>query len=122
MAKELLFSLTIKDFEVQTFCAGGPGGQHQNKTASAVRIVHRASGAVGESREEREQSRNKKKAFERCVNSKEFKLWTKLKASEIISGETTQEKLDRLMADENILTEVKDKNGKWVRQEGELSE
>ncbi len=69
MSKELLFSLTIKDFEVQTFCAGGPGGQHQNKTASAVRIIHRASGAIGESREEREQSRNKKKAFERCVNS-----------------------------------------------------
>ena len=122
MSKELLFSLTIKDFEVQTFCAGGPGGQHQNKTSSAVRIVHRPSGAVGESREEREQSRNKKKAFERCVNSKEFKLWTKIKASEIISGETVQEKLDRLMAEENIVTEVKDSKGKWVKAEGELNE
>ena len=40
MEKKLLFSITRKDFDVQTFCAGGPGGQHQNKTASAVRIVH----------------------------------------------------------------------------------
>lgn len=50
--KELLFSLTKKDFRIETFRSGGKGGQHQNKTDSGVRIVHLESGAVGESREE----------------------------------------------------------------------
>lgn len=40
MGKKLLFSLNKKDFTVQTFKAGGPGGQHQNKTDSAVRITN----------------------------------------------------------------------------------
>ena len=48
-----LFSITKKDFEVQTFRAGGKGGQHQNKTDSAVRIIHRESGAASEPRSER---------------------------------------------------------------------
>lgn len=121
MNKELLFSLTIKDFEVQTFRSGGAGGQHQNKTESGVRIIHRPSGAVGESRDEREQPRNKRKAFTRCVESERFKLWVKIKASEIISEETIQQKLDRLMSEENILTEVKDEKGRWIKQYGELT-
>ena len=61
--KELLFSLTKKDFVVETFRAGGKGGQKQNKTDSGVRIKHPASGAVAESREERSQHQNKKIAF-----------------------------------------------------------
>lgn len=48
MKKEKLFSITKKDFDIQTFASGGPGGQHQNKTASGV--SHRDSGAVGESK------------------------------------------------------------------------
>jgi len=38
MSKELLFSLTKKDFRVDTFRAGGKGGQKQNKTNSGVRV------------------------------------------------------------------------------------
>lgn len=121
MNKELLFSITIKDFEVQTFRSGGAGGQHQNKTESGVRVIHRPSGAVGESREEREQARNKKTAFSKCVKSEKFKLWIKIKASEIISEETVEQRLDRLMMEENILTEVKDDKGRWVKEERNLN-
>jgi len=53
MPKEKLFSITKKDLEIQTFCSGGLGGQHQNKTASGVRIIHRASGAVDRTSDER---------------------------------------------------------------------
>ena len=53
--KKLLFSVTRDDCNWQTFRSGGPGGQHQNKVESGVRCVHRASGAVGESRSERSQ-------------------------------------------------------------------
>ena len=112
--KELLFSVTKKDFDVQTFCSGGAGGQHQNKTESGVRIVHKDSGAVGESREERDQIRNKKTAFNRCVKSKKFQNWIKLKASEMMMEETVEAKINRMMEESNIRTEVKNEKGQWA--------
>jgi len=50
---------------VETFMAGGKGGQHQNRTESAVRLVHIPTGTVATSREERSQHRNKGIALER---------------------------------------------------------
>jgi peptide chain release factor 2 len=46
------------DLEMQTFTSGGPGGQHQNKTQSGVRLIHKPSGIRGESRTERSQHKN----------------------------------------------------------------
>jgi protein subunit release factor B len=71
----MIVSTTIKDCKVQTFRSGGPGGQHQNKTNTGVRIIHEPSGAVGISREERSQLLNKRKAFRRMAESKEYKIW-----------------------------------------------
>ena len=51
--------------EVQTFRAGGKGGQHQNATESGVRIIHLPSGIRVESRGERSQHRNRAIALER---------------------------------------------------------
>lgn len=53
--KILLFSLTKKDFEIQTFCTGGKGGQHRNAKQNGVRIIHTASGARAEHRDGRDQ-------------------------------------------------------------------
>ena len=50
---------------VETFMAGGKGGQHQNKTESGVRLVHRPTGVRTESRKERSQHRNKVIALHR---------------------------------------------------------
>ena len=79
----LLFSVTKKDLRIEYFCAGGPGGQHQNKTASACRITHPPSGAVGECREERHQGMNQKTAFKRMVHSSKFQTWLKISAAEM---------------------------------------
>ena len=46
------------DLEKQTFTSGGPGGQHQNKTQSGVRLIHLPTGVRGESRTERSQHKN----------------------------------------------------------------
>ncbi len=50
---------------VETFMAGGPGGQHQNRTESAVRLIHLPTGLRVLAREERSQYRNRTKAVER---------------------------------------------------------
>ncbi len=53
--------IVIKDTDLRTdtFSAGGPGGQHQNKTQSGVRLTHMPSGIAAESRTERSQHKNK---------------------------------------------------------------
>lgn len=73
--KKLLFSLTSKDFEFQTFCTGGKGGQHRNAKQNGVRCIHPPSGARAEHRDGRDQFRNKMEAFRKCVNTPEFKAW-----------------------------------------------
>ena len=50
---------------VETFTAGGRGGQHQNRTESGVRLVHLPTGIVVTAREERSQFRNKAVALSR---------------------------------------------------------
>jgi protein subunit release factor A len=51
--------------EVSTYVGGGPGGQHRNKTASAVRIVHLPTGVTVTATERRSQLRNRSAALER---------------------------------------------------------
>lgn len=70
-----VLSVTLKDCRVDTFHAGGKGGQNQNTRDTGVRIVHPPSGAVGESREQRSQLQNKKAAFRRMAESAKFRLW-----------------------------------------------
>ncbi|PDT02606.1 peptide chain release factor H [Rhizobium chutanense] len=53
------------DLRFETLRAGGPGGQHQNTTDSAVRVLHRPTGLVVTARDERSQHRNKALALRR---------------------------------------------------------
>ena len=55
----------LRDCDVETYRASGPGGQHRNKTESAVRMTHRPTGLVRVATEHRSQLRNRELALER---------------------------------------------------------
>jgi len=57
LADDIQIEIKESELEMQTFCSGGPGGQHQNKTQSGVRLIHK-SGVRAESRTERSQHKN----------------------------------------------------------------
>jgi len=54
-----------KDCDIETYRASGPGGQHRNKTESAVRVTHRPTGITRVATEHRSQLRNRELALER---------------------------------------------------------
>lgn len=117
MNKEKLFSVT--DFEVTHFKGSGPGGQSRNKNATAVRIAHKASGARGESQELKSQAQNKKRAFNRLVNSKEFQRRLRIRAAEAMGQETIEEKVEKDLQPKNLKVETKEE-GKWVEDENDM--
>lgn len=111
--KELLFSVTKKDLKIEATKGSGPGGQHRNKKDTAIRITHIESGAVGYSCDQRSQLQNKRKAFLRMANSKEFKLWQKKKIAKVLLGKEqikkeVQQAVNNAMNEENLKIEYFD--------------
>lgn len=100
--RELIFSTSIKDCEVQTFRGSGPGGQHRNKTDTGVRVKHHPSGAVGEDCSTRSQLDNKRSAFRKMGESSVFQVWVKTKA---LGLRPIEDVVDEMMSDEFLKIE-----------------
>jgi protein subunit release factor B len=116
--RKRILSVTKKDFEIQTFRAGGKGGQHQNKRDTGVRMIHRDSGARGESREHKSQKANREAAFARLVLTDTFQTWLKLETAKRLQDEheirrRISRDVEKMMVPRNLRVEVK-RDGRWV--------
>lgn len=121
MKKELLFSVTKKDFDIHYFSGTGAGGQHRNKHQNCVRLKHRDSGAYSTGQSNKDRKGNIKEAINSLVKTTKFKLWINMRVHEVIEGEKLEDKVKRQMKPENIKVEVKDDKNKWVLTDGECS-
>jgi peptide chain release factor 1 len=85
--KEL--ELKREDLKIETFRAGGPGGQHVNKTDSAVRITHIPTGITASCQADRSQHRNRDLAL-RILRAKLYEFHAKQKLSKIANLRKSQ--------------------------------
>lgn len=111
--RELLFSVTPNDCELQTFRAGGKGGQNANKRSMGIRWIHPPSGARGESREERSQLQNKKTAWRRMCETSAFKAWVRMQAGE---DARVAAAVERELWPDRLKVETKNEEGQWISE------
>ena len=123
--RELLFSVTIKDCEVQHFSAGGKGGQNQNRRSTGTRVIHHPTRARGEARQERSQHANTRAAFVRMTQTPQFRFWVDVQRNARKSDEQLVAEITAELADPTIRSMRRRVSGstlpRWVKSKRSLS-
>ena len=88
-ADEVELEINPTDLKIDVFRASGAGGQHINKTESAVRITHLPTGCVVECQDERSQFKNKDKAM-KILRSRLYEMLLNEQNDKIASERRTQ--------------------------------
>ena len=111
--KNLLFSISKKDFKIEYFSGTGAGGQYRNRHKNCVRLTHLDSKTTVTGQSNRERLSNVKEAFKNLIKHPKFKLWHSQKVQECLSGVTLAEKVHEMLKPYNLKIEGIDKEGKW---------
>jgi peptide chain release factor 1 len=80
-AEDVEIEINPQDVRIDTYSAGGPGGQHVNKTQSAVRLTHTPTGIVVQCQDQRSQTRNRELAW-KALKTKLYEHFEEQKAKE----------------------------------------
>lgn len=88
-AEEVDIDINQSDLKIDTYCASGAGGQHVNKTESAVRITHLPTGVVVTCQDEKSQLKNRDKAM-RVLRAKILELEQEKQRSEVAQERKSQ--------------------------------